>query len=107
MTVILLAIILALAPAYGVDPELAIEICRLESDFDCYEPGDDGLAMGPWQFHLASWECVRTHMGLPLDDLRTDPYESTRTAMHAMGNMGLYRWWSTYEIALRRVRANP
>lgn len=104
MTVIILAIILALAPAYGVDPELAIEICRLESDFDCYAVGDNGMAVGPWQFWPETWVWLREQMHEDPDlALRTNPWESTKTAMHAMGVMGLYRWWSTYPIALRRM----
>jgi len=35
----------------------------------------------------------------PDPDLRYDPRENIETALFAMGEMGLYRWWSTYPIA--------
>jgi len=68
-----------------------------ESSLDAGAVGDDGAAVGLWQWHLSSWECVRAHMNAPLDDLRADAWESTRTAMYAMGELDLYHWWSTDE----------
>jgi len=91
------------ALTYGVNPALALRICELESDFNVTAVGDQGDAVGLWQWHKPSWEVVRRHMGKPTTDLRADPVESTETAMYAMGEMGLGRWWSTYEIAKANV----
>lgn len=96
-------VIRALAPLYGVDPEYAVEIARLESGFRPRVYGDGGLALGLWQWHYPSWQHVRKRMGLPTDDLRDDVFESTITALYAIGKLKLERWWSTSEIAKRNV----
>jgi len=41
----------------------------------------------------------------PDPDLRYDPRENIETALFAMGEMGLYRWWSTYPIAKANIAA--
>ncbi len=100
----------ALAPAFGVDPRLACEIVRLESSFRPWAIGDDGLAVGLWQWHYQSWVYVRRQMakaGFDITEIeadkRADIFESTITALYAIGQMGLGHWWSTYKIALRNV----
>lgn len=80
---------------YEIDPEYAICIAVAESSLDPNIPGDDGKAVGLYQWHLPSWEYVRERMGEPLDDLRIDSWEATRTAMYAMGKLDLGRWWMT------------
>jgi len=95
------------AHAYGVCPGLAVIICRRESSFNPTAVGDQGQAVGLWQWHIASWNQVRDSMGLRGLDLRKDPYESTITAMFAMGVLHLYRWWSTYKPALNEMAGLP
>jgi len=96
-------LIRVLAPLYGVDPDLALVICRRESAFDPRAIGDGGAAHGLWQWHIDSWEHVRYRMGRSLDDRRFDALESTETALYAMGVLHLYRWWSTFEPALQEL----
>ena len=93
----------ALALRYGVDPDFALEIVRLESSFNPAAVGDKGLAIGLWQWHLSSWEHVRCRMGLPVSDKRADAFESTITALYAIGKLNLARWWSTAERAAQNV----
>lgn len=93
--------VVALSGYYEVDPVYAINIVTLESSWDPNAIGDGGKAVGLWQWHLKSWEYVREKMKLPLDDLRTDPYEATRTALYAIGVLDLERWWSTAEKAIK------
>lgn len=95
------------AQAYGVHPGLAIIIARRESNFRPSVEGDQGLAHGLWQWHLKSWNHVRGKMGLDSTDLRYDPWESTVTAMFAMGVLHLYKWWSTYQPALQEMKGLP
>lgn len=95
--------IMGFAIAYGVDPMLALEICRLESSFRPEAVGDEGKAVGLWQWHLKSWDHVRLKMGIIGDDMRAWPRESTLAAMYAMGELDLYRWWSTYPIAMTNL----
>lgn len=93
----------ALAPCYGVDPDFAVEIARLESSFRPKVVGDGGLAVGLWQWHYQSWVHVRSKMGLSVEDERDDAFESTITALYAIGQLGLARWWSTAERAAQNV----
>lgn len=83
-----------LAPAFGVDPERAACIVRLESEWDPGAVGDDGAAVGLWQWHPESWRHVRTAMGASVEDRRADPVESTVTALYAIGRLDLGRWWT-------------
>lgn len=99
----IITLIRSLALVYGVDQSVAVTICRLESAFNPLAVGDDGEAVGLWQWHLKSWEHVRKRMGRSLEDDRADPLESTETALYAMGVLGLSRWWSTYGLALKEV----
>ena len=83
-----------MALAFGVEPERAACIVRLESEWDPAAIGDDGAAVGLWQWHMASWRHVRRQMGLSTEDRRMDPVESTATALFAIGRLGLGRWWT-------------
>jgi len=100
----IIVLIHGLAPSYGVNPYVAQAICRRESAFNPLAIGDNGDAVGLWQWHLSSWEFVRAKMGRSLEDDRADEIESTETALYAMGILGLSRWWSTYEAALEEIR---
>ena len=84
------------ASVFGVDAGLAIQICRLESGFNPDAVGDNGDAVGLWQWHKGSWNYVRQRMDRPIDWPREDPWESTLTAMYAMGVLNLYHWWATF-----------
>jgi len=95
------------ASSYGVHPRLAVIIARRESSFYPDAVGDKGDAIGLWQWHLASWTHVRVKMGLDTKDMRSDPWESTITAMYAMGVLHLYKWWSTYKPALSELGGSP
>jgi len=95
------------ATSYGVHPGLAVIIARRESSFDPDAVGDNGKAVGLWQWHLKSWSHVRKKMGMLCVDDRRDPWESTVTAMYAMSVLHLYRWWSTYKPALAELGGSP
>lgn len=95
MLEILLAILLA-AKMYGVSPEYMLCVASYESDFRPAAVGDNGKAVGLYQWHKPSWEYVRGKMGEDPDpELREGPTEAAQTAAYAMGELGLYRWWST------------
>lgn len=83
-----------LAPVFDVPPDYAACVVRLESAWDPAAVGDEGAAVGLWQWHLGSWEYVRGQMGLPTDDQRENPVQSTVTAFHAIGRMDLAHWWT-------------
>jgi len=82
-----------MALAFGVEPERAACIVRLESQWDPMAIGDDGAAVGLWQWHLASWRHVRARMGLSLEDRRHDPVASTSVALWWI-RQGYGHWWS-------------
>ena len=87
---------------YDVDPVLAIEIARMESAFAPTCIGDDGAAVGIYQWHIPSWEYVRRMAGWDISDQRADSTESVRTAMYAIGTLHLEHWWTAYRILERR-----
>ena len=82
------------ARAMDVSPEYAACIAYHESRFDPEAIGDQGRAVGLYQWHYESWAHVRRQMGLSTDDRRDDPVEATVTAMWAWRN-GYRHWWST------------
>jgi len=82
-----------LAEAQGIDPNYAACIVARESEWNTNAVGDDGAAVGLWQWHLGSWQHVREAMGLPVADRRADPVESTVTALWWIGQ-GYGRWWT-------------
>lgn len=92
----------SLAHTYHVNATIALEICRLESGFKPDAVGDNGAAVGLYQWHKQSWEHVRRLMGEAPTDCRLDPWQNIATAMYAMGCQGLYTWWSTYQAAADR-----
>lgn len=91
------AIVERAASVVGEKPAYFSCIVERESEWNPQAIGDDGAAVGLWQWHLGSWEYVRDRMGLPTDDERDSPIESTRTAAYAIGVLGLDDWWSAAE----------
>lgn len=96
MSRLLIAIAIELfSNLYGVPQQYAECVCAAESRYDANAVGDNGRALGPWQWHVPSWTETRLEMGLDPDPaLRADPVESTVTAFYAMSH-GKYHWWST------------
>lgn len=108
MTVTAVKLLIVLyACIYNVSPTLALRICELESDFNVTAIGDQGAARGLYQIHNnghdGSWQIMRRAMGETTEDLRLDARENIKTALFAMGELGLYRWWSTYDLAQRNI----
>jgi len=90
------AMIEHVARAMGVNPEYAVCIAKAEAgpELDPRVEGDNGRALGLYQWHYPSWVHVRQHMGLSTDDLRGDPVQATVTAVWAWKH-GYRHWWST------------
>jgi len=91
-----------LAERAGVSPNMAVCILLRESGGHTWAVGDGGRAVGAWQWWEPSIRLVMDDMGVSWDweaygDPRLDLVMSTEAAMHAMGRMGLWRWWSTWE----------
>ena len=87
-----------LAPMYGVDSEFATEVVRRESEWNIYAVGDDGDAVGLWQFHKPAFETgYRLEYGAEVDwsapDMRLDPEVSTRVALRLIQE-GYVEWWT-------------
>ena len=78
--------------SHGIPEEFALCVADHESRFDPQAIGDHGDAVGLYQFHLGTWQHFRSRMGLPLDDLRLDAREATRTACWAFANGFQERW---------------
>ena len=93
-----------LAERAGVSPNMAVCILLRESGGKPWAVGDGGRAVGPWQWHLPSWEHVQRARGLPLDDRRADLRASTEAAVWALGH-GYKHWWST--LPLCECEAQP
>jgi hypothetical protein len=86
-----------LAGEAGISPAYAHCIVGRESNYIADAVGDRGRALGLWQWHAPSWRYVRERMGADPDPaLRADVEESTLTALYAMSELNLYRWWSTH-----------
>ena len=84
---------------YEVDEEYALCVAHRESSMDQAAVGDDGNAVGLWQFWLPTWEIFRKKMDVATDDMRNDLQESTRTAMWAFAN-GYARHWAPVKKGL-------
>jgi hypothetical protein len=84
---------------YEVDEAYALCIAHRESSLNQTAVGDDGNAIGLWQFWLPTWEMFRKKMQATPDDLRGDLHESTRTAMWAFAN-GYARHWAPVKKGL-------
>ena len=84
---------------YQVDVGFALCVARHESSFDALAVGDDGDAVGLYQFLLPTWQMFRKKMGLPQDDHRLDVDENVKTAMWAFAN-GYRRHWAVVKKSL-------
>lgn len=107
----ILKIIKYWAIMYGVSVDYAQEIAFLESSLNPFAVGDNGAAVGLYQWHDTSIQYVLRKMVdngelqcIPEGDVRRDVQLSTRAAMYAMGVLDLDRWWSTANKARRNVR---
>jgi hypothetical protein len=81
------------AGAMGVDADYAACIVQHESAWDPSAVGDQGRALGLWQWHEPSWQHVRAKMGLSTEDRRTDPVASTSAALYWI-RRGHADWWT-------------
>jgi soluble lytic murein transglycosylase-like protein len=77
---------------YGVPVDFALCVADHESRLDPQAAGDHGDAVGLYQFHLSTWQHLRTRMGLPIDDMRSDAREAAQTACWAFANGFEQRW---------------
>jgi soluble lytic murein transglycosylase-like protein len=77
---------------FGVPELFALCVADHESRFDPQTIGDQGDAVGLFQFHLGTWQHFRIRMGLQTDDLRLDAREAARTACWAFANGFQLRW---------------
>jgi soluble lytic murein transglycosylase-like protein len=77
---------------YGVPQDFALCVANHESRLDPQAIGDHGDAVGLYQFHLGTWQHFRARMGLPVDDLRDDARQASRTACWAFANGFQKRW---------------
>jgi len=84
---------------YDIDDAYALCVAQRESSFDQAAIGDDGNAVGLWQFWLPTWEIFRKKMNASVDDQRDNLQESTRTAMWAFAN-GYARHWAPVKKGL-------
>ena len=76
----------------GFDRNTIICMMLAESGGNDQAIGDQGLSVGPWQWTWNSWITMRRMMKMSEADLRTDPYESTNTALFALQH-GYARMW--------------
>ena len=92
----------------GIDPALARETVRLESAWDPRAVGDNGLAVGLWQFRgkdssgTWGWLCKVTGHPEWSDDLnRLDPVKESIVALDAIA-LGYGDHWSGWRVAVRK-----
>lgn len=79
----------------GVDASRALETVRLESDWDPSAVGDDGMAVGLWQFWPDTWVWACDLVGYPQwRDLenRKDPIKSTIIALEMISRDWGHLW---------------
>lgn len=109
----ILSLIFFWASVYGVRFDYATEICRLESSFDPNAVGDNGAAIGLYQWHDTSMMYVLRKMKedgeiqhIPKYDARREVNLNIRAAMYAMGELNLDKWWSTSKEARASIWRN-
>lgn len=90
------------AKTYGVSPAMAAEMVRMESDYDTHAVGDDGKAVGWWQFHWDTWLWACRLTGLTeyarLDgDGRLDEVVSTEVALILIAR-GWGKLWTSWRL---------
>ncbi|NLE75393.1 MAG: transglycosylase SLT domain-containing protein, partial [Chloroflexi bacterium] len=77
---------------YQVDIGFALCVAHHESRFSSGAVGDDGAAVGLYQFWLPTWRMFRRQMGLPTEDWRTSQEESIKTALWAFAHGYRLHW---------------
>lgn len=88
------------ADIYQVDDELCGCIIEWESDWNPNAVGDNGKALGLWQWHEESIKCALRGMGIVWDwgengDPRLNVWASSLAACHAISQG--WDWWSTQD----------
>lgn len=100
-------LIVLFANRYKVERDLMRCIVQRESGFKQYAVGDSGLAVGPAQFHLATYRSFRRLMGKDTQDQRTDQRTEWTTSLETLAwglATGRERNWSTFEYCRRTIR---
>jgi len=96
----LIAVVEICADIYGVDPIDCRCIVGAESEWNPKAIGDNGEAIGLWQWHEGSIRFALRDMGIVWDwdeeDPRLNVWVSTLAAGHAMSKG--WDWWTTREI---------
>ena len=88
---------------YDIPYAYGAEIARLESNWDPQAMGDEGEAIGLFQFHPATWRWARKKMGLdPSLNIRLSQWESARTWAW-LCHEGHADWWTAHEKALANL----
>jgi hypothetical protein len=80
----LVGIVIEEANDWGMAPSYALCIVSAESHWNPNAVGDNGDAVGLFQWHLESFYQIRREMGLPEIDLRADPRAATEAFMYAV-----------------------
>lgn len=98
-------VVAQMATERGVDAGRAVQTVTLESAWDAAAVGDNGLAVGLWQFHgeetsnTWAWMCELTdHAGWSDDANRDDWYMSTIVALDAIA-LGYGDHWTGWRLA--------
>ena len=81
--------IIAAAQEFGVSPSTMLRVAFCESTFRTWVYGDQGRALGLFQFHLPTWLANAKRLGYTTD-MRDDPVASSRVAaeMFSRGQQG-------------------
>lgn len=85
------AIITNAAVEFGVDPDDMIRVARCESSLRVDAVGDNGAAVGLFQFHTFRWWLNAPTLGYH-DDLRADTVAAARAAAYAFAHGQASAW---------------
>lgn len=80
------------ASVYGVDAGLMMCIAERESSLDPLAVGDEGLAVGLYQFHLRTWRWMRGMAGMSQRDRRYDAREAAMMTAWALAHGYGHHW---------------
>jgi len=95
------SVVSQMAHERGVDVQRALTTVTLESAWDPSAVGDEGQAVGLWQFHPGTWEWACDLTGRPdwRDPInRLDPVRSTIVALD-MIDRGWGHLWTGWRVA--------
>ena len=100
-----------IAGAHGIADDYALCVAEAEAgpELRVDTVGDDGKALGLWQWHEPSIRQVLDEMGVERDwaqrgDPRLDPVVSTVAAMWAMSERERRHWWRRADEMCREWR---